>query len=347
MKKALVDQIMLGLFVFFALIAIGATISDNMKARDKYYNLKRLTDNSVLTLAKYYTRVEENTTNAQNINYDMLSESSLGLQIRDTITYSWDFISEPNTVTATIPNYQEDTFWFKFLGLNTFDLKAESRATISTVDLETATTDYSAGLAPFAVNYRDFVIGDTLDINYAITANWQYSDKNTFYPVITNCDCDCSFALSNKFDFSDLGFDVDNCDASSSGCVTNGESEFSAYSRTLDDIYQSSQSINFENGKTQTPICLLGTYLGNTTSTWSTQINHLTNGIFDIIGVNGSNLPLEMDIITLNTGAIANGIVRLKITGYEIKKTGESDTRYITLNTEIVPAKSKEIDLVY
>jgi len=347
MKKALIDQMMLGLFIFFALIAIGATVDDVMKARDKFYNLKRITDNSVLTMAKYYSTVSENTTNAEAINYDMMSQTALGMEVRDLVTYSWDFVSEPNTVTATIDNYDEDTFWFKFLGFETFTLKAESRATITTVDLPTATSDYSAGLSPFAVNEQTFTIGAPLNLTYEITADWQYSDKNTFYPVLTNCDCDCDFALSNKFDFSDLGFDMQNCDNTSVGCTTHGESEFSHYARQLDDIYESSQSINFENGKTDSPICLLGTYLGNTKSTWNTQINHLTNGINDLVGANGSNLPMEMDILTLDSGAIANGIVRLRIDNIEVKKTGNSDTRYINLSTTIVPAKSKEVDLVY
>ena len=54
------------------LIIVGATISDNIQARDKYYNQKKITDNAVLTLAKYYVNVDENTLNAQNIYYEML-----------------------------------------------------------------------------------------------------------------------------------------------------------------------------------------------------------------------------------------------------------------------------------
>ena len=61
MKKAFIDQIFLGLFLFVTLIGIGATISDTTEARDKYYNLKKITDNAALTLAKYYVNVEPNT----------------------------------------------------------------------------------------------------------------------------------------------------------------------------------------------------------------------------------------------------------------------------------------------
>lgn len=346
MKKAFIDQILLGMFLFVVLIIVGATISDNMQARDKYYNLKKITDNAVLTLAKYYVNVNENTLSAQNVYYEMLKETKLGDEVKDVITYSWDFVSDPNTVTAEISSYNEETFWYRFLGLASFDLKAKSVATITTVNLPTATADYSNGIAPFAVNDRNFVIGNPLDISYALTADWKYSDKNTFYPILTNCDCDCSFILSNKFDFSQLGFNQSSCSPNSTGCITHGESEFVHYAKSLDDIYYSRQSIDFENGKTDTPICLIGTYLGNSNSTWATQMNHLSSGIYEIIGNTGQNLPLEMDIITLDSGAIANGIVRVKITGYDFKTTSNPNNRYIKLKTTIVPAKTKQIELV-
>lgn len=347
MKKAIIDQMLLGLFLFVALIVLGATISDNMEARDKYYNLKKITDNAVLTLAKYYVNVEESTTNSETIYNQMLVKTKLGDEIKNKITYTWDFISEPNTVTASINNYTQDTFWFKFLGLASFNLNASSRATITIVDLNTPTSLYSSGIAPFAVNDQAFTIGNGFDITYSLTADWEYSDKNSFYPVNTDCDCDCSFILSNKFDFSSLGFDVDSCTNSSAGCTTHGESEFSNYSHLLDDIFNSKQSIDFENGKTDAPICLIGTYLGNTNSTWGTQINHLSSGIYEIIGTLGENLPIEMDIITLGSDAKANGIVRVRITGYDFVTISNPDNRYITLNTTIIPAKTKIIELVY
>ncbi len=347
MKKAFIDQILLGLFLFTTIIVIGATISDNMEARDKYYNLKKITDNAVLTLAKYYVNVEENTSAAQNVHQEMLTQTKLGNEVKDSITYSWNFISQPNTVTATIASYKQDTFWFKLLGLASFDLKAESKATITSVDLDTAKSLFSAGIAPFAVNDQTFTIGNSFNMTYELSANLQFSDKNTFYPVITNCDCDCSFILSNQFDFSTLGYDVNSCNTASVGCTTHGESEFGNYSKLIDDVYNSNHSINFENGTSDTPICLLGTYLGNTTSTWGTQINHLSSGIFELIGSHGEKLPFEMDIITLDSNAKANGIVRVKITGYDFVTVSNPDNRYITLETQIVPAKTKQIDLVY
>ena len=91
----------------------------------------------------------------------------------------------------------------------------------------------------------------------------------------------------------------------------------------------------------------MGTYLGNTTSTWGTQINHLSSGLYELIGTTGEELPMEMDIITLDSNAKANGIVRVKVTGYDFVTVSNPDNRYITLNTVIVPAKTKQIELVY
>ena len=347
MKKAFIDQVFLGLFLFVTLMGIGATISDNMEARDKYYNLKKITDNAVLTLAKYYVNVEENSLAAENVHQDMLSETPLGNEVKGKIVYKWDFTSKPNSVTATISNYKQETFWFKFFGLASFDLNAESKATITSVDTNKPTSTYSGGIAPFAVNDQAFKIGNTFDITYNLSANLKYSDKNSFYPVVTNCDCDCSFILSSKFDFSTLGYDTKSCNSTSAGCTTHGESEFGNYSKLIDDVYYSHHSINFENGTSDTPICLLGTYLGNTTSTWGTQINHLSSGLYELIGTTGEKLPMEMDIITLDSNAKANGIVRVKVTGYDFVTVSNPDNRYITLNTVIVPAKTKQIELVY
>jgi len=138
---------------------------------------------------------------------------------------------------------------------------------------------------------------------------------------------------------------MSNCNSSSTGCTTHGESEFRDYTQDIGDIYNSEPLINFKDGKIDAPICLAGTYLGTTNSTWNTQINHLSSGIQDIVGNNGADLPIDMDILVLNTGAIATDVVRLRVTGFSYKKTGGSGTRYITLNTEVIPAVERDIEL--
>lgn len=148
MKKALIDQIMLGLLLFIVLIILGATVSDNMEARDKYYKLKKITDNAVLSMAKYYVNVEEDTDNAEDIAKEMLEETSLGLEIKDNIQFDWDFSTEPATVTAFINNYQHETFWFKLFDLDNFEISATSIANIMPPEELT----FSENLLPFGIN---------------------------------------------------------------------------------------------------------------------------------------------------------------------------------------------------
>lgn len=148
MKKGFIDQIMLALFLFVALIVLGATVADNALARDKYYSLKKLTDNAVLSMAKYYVNINEDTDEAEAVAELMLDETNLGLQIKDNIIYDWDFSTDPATVTATINDYTHETFWFRFLDVTSFNLKARSIANINTGGDLTST----ANLLPFGIN---------------------------------------------------------------------------------------------------------------------------------------------------------------------------------------------------
>lgn len=342
-KKAIIDQVLLILFLFFALLALGATISDNMEARDKYYNLKKVTDNSALTLAKYYnTTLEYSTTEeeekikseASDINYDMLKETTLGNQVKDVITYTWSLDTDPKTVTATISNYTHQTFWLKLIGMKTLDVNVESIVKLENINM-------SSGFAPFAINDRpEFDDLDTygeslkdITLNYSLTADWLFNDKDTFYPIYVDCDCDCQFMLSKKFEFTNFGETVSTCAEGESSCTTHGESEFKDYTKDIINIYESELSIDFDNDEVDTPLCLLGTYLGNENSTWGTQVNHLSSGIQTLVDTHGP--VFEMDLITLGTDALANGIVRVKVTDFTFNKKGKKDD-YITFTVDVV-----------
>ena len=188
MKKAFIDQIMLGIFLFASLIIIGATILDDIEARNKYYKLKSLTNNAALSAAKYYIDVENDTDSAETIANNILLETSLGAQIKDEITYTWDFISDPYTVTVSLPDYKHETFWYKFLDLASFDLNTSSIATIE--DL-TETSD----LAPFGINgcddshlYKDNIITFNLSGNRGYTD----TDYNEFYGIDLGNACTAS-----------------------------------------------------------------------------------------------------------------------------------------------------------
>jgi len=127
MKKAFIDQILLGLMVFTILILLGATISDDVEARNKYYKLKKLTENTAMAAGKYYSSVNDDTDEAEDIASAMLDHTNLGKEIKDSLVYTWDFDNEPNSLIVTLPSYTQDTFWYKFINLDSFTLKAESK----------------------------------------------------------------------------------------------------------------------------------------------------------------------------------------------------------------------------
>ena len=355
MKKAIIDQILLGLFIFVTLIVIGATINDTMEAKDKYYKLKVLTDNAALTLAKYYVNVEQNSIAAEDIYNDMLTKTNVGNEIKDSIIYTWNTTTEPNYVIASIPSYDQETFWFKFLDLGSFNLSAESKAVIITQNSpDTPTSNVSYGIAPFAINYSDdlqtqFENGTALNFSYDVVSNWDYNNKSTFYPIVPTSliNCDCPYILSSSFDWSGLGFDTSLCNAANPECDTDGESEFRSYTQAIDDIYNAKLGINFDTEDVSSIVSLLGTYLGDNTSTWATQMNHLSDGLYDLVNNDEDNLPIQLDIITLNSSGVPSGVVRVQVNGFDFDTTGKPTTQYITLQSTIVGKEIKIVKLEY
>lgn len=151
MKKAFIDQVLLGFFLFFVLIVLGATVADEYEARNKYYELKKITDNAAFSAGKYYIYVNNDTNEAETISNNMLDNTKLGLEVKDKVVYNWDFVSEPNTLSVSIPSYEQETFWFKFLDIDSFNLKANSTVEI----LENIDITQTNDLAPFGINGCD------------------------------------------------------------------------------------------------------------------------------------------------------------------------------------------------
>lgn len=346
-KKAIVDQVLLGIFLFFILIAFGATVSDNSSARDTYYNLKKITDNAVLTTSKYYSTVYQDTQESENVYLEMMKKTKLGKEVLNKIEFEWNFEDNPNYVVAKIVDYRIDTFWLKLLGLEFFDVNAESRANLVVEDSDKPTAEFSYGLAPFAVNEQDFVIGEEIDFHYELASSWNYDDKDTFYPIVDNCSCECAIMLGASFSGALSNLNLDVCGNLGLGCLINGQASFAHYAKNIDDFYNANYEIDFEVGLFDTPMCLLGNYLGNIVSTWNTQINHLENGIYELIGKKEEKLPLEMDLITLGSDAKASGIVRVRLDGVNITGNSIFSQRQITLKTTIIPAKKRNGRLVY
>lgn len=126
MKKAFIDQIMLGFFLFASLVIFGATVSDEYEARNKAVKLQEITKLTTRALAKHYM-YNEDMDAAEVIANNILSETKVGQELMDNnfISYLWrdlDGDGLPNVVTSTIAGYQQDSFWFKFIDKDEFNL---------------------------------------------------------------------------------------------------------------------------------------------------------------------------------------------------------------------------------
>ena len=188
MKKAFIDQILLGFLIFSILIVTATTLLDDEEARNKYYKLKNLTNNSALSAAKYYAKVSQDTTEAQQIANDILSRTKLGNEIKDNLTYDWDFISQPNTLTVSLPSYEQDTFWYRFLDISTFSLDTQSKVKIVEGDDITQTSN----LTPFGINGCDsshLVKGNIISFNIKGHSTYDDEDYSNYYGVDTDDAC--------------------------------------------------------------------------------------------------------------------------------------------------------------
>ncbi|QOG12543.1 hypothetical protein [Arcobacter sp. FWKO B] len=206
MKRALVDQILLGLFIFVSLIVFGATVADEMETRNKYYQLKKITDNAALTLSKYYiiqhyesrtsTQADQDQVieEAELISNDMLDQTKLGLEVKNLVSYIWDLESAQKSVIVKIDGYMQNTFWYRFLDLMGFNLNAESKANIN---IRNQVNDF----VPFAINIcdrDDFIYGQGLQLLYKPYDIYNSSEQFGFYGL--------AYTNPDRTDSSQSGF---------------------------------------------------------------------------------------------------------------------------------------------
>ena len=172
-KKAFIDQVLLGFFLIATTITFVATVSDELKARNKYTQLKKIVQTAALSSSKYYIKQNSTTSQAENIALAIIDKTSLGNEVKNNITFTWDFNSEPNFVKTKIENYKQDMFWYKLLGMDsyTFD-NIEAKANII-VDNKSA-TDF----LPIAINgcNNNFQVGE--NYNFILKAHDQYEDDD-------------------------------------------------------------------------------------------------------------------------------------------------------------------------
>jgi hypothetical protein len=153
-KSAFVDQILLGFILMVMMILFIGTVADELKVRNKYETLRKIVQSAALASAKYYVSIENSTNVAQNIALGIVGEQSLGLEVKDDLVFSWDFINEPNSVTVKLENYEEDTFLFRLLDVRSFifeKIEAKANIIITTLD-ELPILDNVSDFIPFAIN---------------------------------------------------------------------------------------------------------------------------------------------------------------------------------------------------
>lgn len=200
MKKAFIDQIMLGFFLFSALIIFGATVSDEFLARHKIYSLDAIARHTAKALSKHYM-YNEDTTEAEVIANAILQQSTLGQELlsNNKIAFIWkdtDFDGSPDAVTSKISGYEQKNFWYTFLGKNGFafqDIEASYFITKAESDITSIHIKYDGSNA----GYFNMIGTYELDSN--------------------NCISNTTLLLANKNDYN-VGDDL--------GSFTNVETKF-------------------------------------------------------------------------------------------------------------------------
>jgi len=138
MKKAFIDTIALGFLLIGSVIVFIATTADDMVVKDKFGKLNKMAHSTVRGLAKHYM-YHNDMVEAESVVSTILNETTLGAELitNNNINYIWrdsDDDGLPNTVTVEIINYQEKTFWYKFLDKTSFDIPAIRVAAYVTKD---------------------------------------------------------------------------------------------------------------------------------------------------------------------------------------------------------------------
>ena len=139
MKKAFIDQILLGFVLFAALITFGATVADEYQARNKYYKLDKLAHIATRAMAKHYM-YNEDMTDAQNVADAILNETSLGSEVitNNNRSYVWrdlDSDGSPDTVTTYIQKYVHSNFWYRLFEQATFNIPDTDASAYVTKDM--------------------------------------------------------------------------------------------------------------------------------------------------------------------------------------------------------------------
>lgn len=219
MKKGFISSMVLGLFLLAAIITFGGTVADEIVVHNKINNLKNVTDNAALAAGKHFV-FHQDTADAETMARNMLDKTELGSEVRDTIAFEWDLVSEPQTVKAIITNYSQTTFWYKFLQKDSFLIeRIESLADIINGDINVNPT---SSLSPLGVNIcnrpaDDFVYDNPFTFTFTTSPYYDDQDHDGIFAIDKACDFptgNSNFAhwksLFNNAEIDVSDYDLDN-----------------------------------------------------------------------------------------------------------------------------------------
>lgn len=315
-RKAFIEQIMIWFLVTLLTLGFLATISDNKSMRIKYYALKDITKHAALAAAHHYNKVDKDTDNCESVATNVVSASNYADEV--TLNYTWDVLSDPNTVTATIASYTHDNFWWRFFGWD--EVEFTNIYSIAKIIPEDQTV--GDDVAPIGVN------GCPLDLNPGDVLTLDLSAHNLYDP-----NDDVSFyALSDKH--IDPNF---NC-AFGHG---DAQASFTQFKQIIDDIVKDkiNDDTTFDIETEYKPVA-------NVCDDELTS-NTLANDLKQSSQSFGSSFPVYMSIIVLGcAGTDGNNLVYEKIIPIKVTAVDYVKKTHFKITFEILQSPGGSVQLV-
>jgi hypothetical protein len=280
MKKAIIDQMLLGLFLMALVLVTVATVADQLKVKNEFYDLKKTLQVAVLSASKYYINENDNTTEAQNIALGIIEQTTLGASIKNDINFTWNFVDDPNYVTASITSHTVDTFWFRLIDLDNFTFtNVEAKANIlATPSNRLPQVDEANDFMPFAINEcgqdNGIIPGDSLSFIYKAYDQFESNDSLGFY-----------------------GLDDEKI-------TGTNQSSFAHFKNTVDLVYEENQN-NFN--RLTTPLYLVNSVYDPSQST--NPINNDASQLASSLEVHKYDTPTTMSVGLIDCASTKDSII--------------------------------------
>lgn len=148
-KKAMIGPMLLGMISISGIFVFVGSYADEIFYKNALLQIKNLTDKASLAAANSYNS-GNSILDSENIARGISQNNRvLGVDYSAELEFSWG----ESEVNATLPTYLFDTFWFKFMGLNSIEANnIYSKALIySVIDPSNPLRGSSAAPKPFCV----------------------------------------------------------------------------------------------------------------------------------------------------------------------------------------------------